>query len=435
MKKAISFLLSLVLLFSCLSGVTFPVSAAADTEQASKEKEVKAADVGTIVTIPETGKAYKMAMDKNSGNLLYFNGKTESASVTYRLQTTTNVDEAVDVYLEAANSGYRLYFNDASGNKKYIRVYQRTSGSPGNGKGSLEIVSSAPSEYYYFDIAANTLVYDYDGDNAYYMGTYSSYTTFSVSNTSYITGNNASNVDVTQFPARLYDFSGTEPIPQGLKYTIQNGKARITRYSGSASEVVIPDVIAGCPVTAIGDGAFSGCEELVRVTIPETVTTIGVSAFSDCTSLENLTVPDSVKSIGNYAFENCGSLTEINIPDGVPVIGDYTFYGCSGLETVTIPASVTQIGESAFSGCSSLTGITIPNGVTKLEGYAFSGCTGLKNVTIADGVSIIDENAFSGCTGLESITVPDSVSYIRDYTFSGCTSLKTVTIPDSVGSI
>ena len=39
MKKAISFLLSLVLLFSCLSGVTFPVSAAADTEQASKEKK------------------------------------------------------------------------------------------------------------------------------------------------------------------------------------------------------------------------------------------------------------------------------------------------------------------------------------------------------------------------------------------------------------
>ena len=41
------------------------------------------------------------------------------------------------------------------------------------------------------------------GENTYYLGTYKTYTTFSVSNVSYISDDNAANVDVSQFPGRL----------------------------------------------------------------------------------------------------------------------------------------------------------------------------------------------------------------------------------------
>ena len=94
--------------------------------------------------------------------------------------------------------------------KTYIRVYHRQDGDPGYGKGSLEFVTTKPAEAFKYDTTANTLVYDYDGNNAYYMGTYSTFTTFSVSNTSYITGNKANTVDVSQFPARFYTVGNSE---------------------------------------------------------------------------------------------------------------------------------------------------------------------------------------------------------------------------------
>ncbi|MBR0445692.1 MAG: hypothetical protein IIX23_00180 [Oscillospiraceae bacterium] len=166
-----------------------------------------------IVTNPVAGTAYKMGMDKADGKVLYFTGNTESEAVDYRLETTNDASKAVDVYLEAADGGYRLYFMK-DGVKTYIRVYHRTDGDPGYGKGSLELVTTAPSEVMIYDETANTLFYDYDGNNAYYMGTYGTFFTFSVSNTSYITGSKASNVDVTQFPARFYivgENEGGEP--------------------------------------------------------------------------------------------------------------------------------------------------------------------------------------------------------------------------------
>ncbi|MBQ6832215.1 MAG: hypothetical protein IJO28_06210 [Oscillospiraceae bacterium] len=161
------------------------------------------------VTAPvvSADKAYKLYMDKN-GTKLYFNGQTESESVNYRLATTTNVEEAVDVYLEEVSGGYLLYFTGTT--KTYIRVYERTDGNAGYGKGSLEFVTSAPAEVLTVDAATGTLVYTADADNSYYMGTYSTFVTFSVSNTSYITGNNAGNVDVSQFPARLEEVGGNE---------------------------------------------------------------------------------------------------------------------------------------------------------------------------------------------------------------------------------
>ena len=162
-----------------------------------------------VVTSPVAGTAYKLGMDKKDGKVLYFTGNTESASVTYRLETSDDVSKAVDVYLEAADGGYRLYFMNGN-TKTYIRVFHRTDGDPGYGKGSLEFVTSAPSEVFTYNEEANTLFYDYDGNNAYYMGTYSTFVTISVSNTSYITGNKASTVDVSQFPVRFYAVSESE---------------------------------------------------------------------------------------------------------------------------------------------------------------------------------------------------------------------------------
>lgn len=105
-------------------------------------------------------------------------------------------------------------------------------------------------------------------------------------------------------------------------------------------------------VTSIADGAFSDCQNLIRIIIPNSVESIGNDAFNGCGGLTSIAIPDSVQSIGNSAFLECSKLTSITIPDGVQSIGEKTFYKCSKLKSITIPNSVMSIGAGAFDYCS-----------------------------------------------------------------------------------
>ena len=221
-------------------------------------------------------------------------------------------------------------------------------------------------------------------------------------------------------------------------------------------------------VTSIENYAFSDCESLKSIIIPNSVTSIGGLAFSYCSSLTSINIPDSVTSIGEHALDGCKSLTSITIPNSVTSIEAWAFSGCIGLEEIKvekgnpvyhsdgncliktesgtlvagcknsrIPAdgSVTSIGDGAFGGCESLTSITIPNSVTSIEDMTFYGCKSLTSITIPNSVTSIGEYVFHGCKSLASISIPNSVTSIGDMTFYGCKSLTSITIPNSVTSI
>ena len=225
--------------------------------------------------------------------------------------------------------------------------------------------------------------------------------------------------------------------------------------------------------TKIGDHAFTGCDNLKSITIPDGVTSIGKYAFSDCTNLESITIPDGVTSIGAGAFSSCQSLVSITIPDGVTSIGAGAFLECQSLVSVTIPDSVTSIGNYAFEKCYSLVSITIPDSVTSIGNAPFLYCTSLVSLLvdennpnyssdvselyialyskdktalihfsgditsyiIPDGVTTICDYAFHLCDGLESVTIPDSVTSIGNYAFRNCRNLVSVTIGHGVTTI
>ena len=63
--------------------------------------------------------------------------------------------------------------------------------------------------------------------------------------------------------------------------------------------------------TTISSFAFKNCQNLLSVTITESVTHIGRSAFEECTSLANVTLGESVTHIGRSAFQGCTSLASI----------------------------------------------------------------------------------------------------------------------------
>ena len=222
----------------------------------------------------------------------------------------------------------------------------------------------------------------------------------------------------------------------GFSYMVKNDDTcLITGYTGTSTKIEIPSTIDGYVVTSIGDYAFSNCDSLKSIEIPNSVTTIGDCAFYDCFRLQSIVIPNSVTTIGDYAFSDCDSLKSIEIPNSVTTIGIYAFYECHSLESIVIPNSVTTIGERAFAYCNSLESIEIPNSVTTIGDYAFYCCWSLKSIVIPNSVTEIGEYAFSNCGSLESIEIPNSVTTIGDYAFYDCSLLESIVIPNSVTTI
>ncbi|MBO7311418.1 MAG: leucine-rich repeat protein [Alistipes sp.] len=228
-----------------------------------------------------------------------------------------------------------------------------------------------------------------------------------------------------------------------LYYTSNDGKiVQPNNSSAFGATIVSNTYIEGvgviefdAPITTIGGCAFSDCNSLESVTIPDSVTTIGYYAFDSCNSLTSATIPNSVTTIGNFAFRLCSGLTSVTIPDSVTEIGEWAFADCSSLTSVTIPDSVTEIGEWAFDWCKSLTSVTIGDSVTTIGSCAFYKCSGLTSVTIPDSVTSIGSSAFADCSSLTSVTIGDSVTTIGNNAFYGCSSLTSVTIGNSVTTI
>ena len=185
----------------------------------------------------------------------------------------------------------------------------------------------------------------------------------------------------------------------------------------------------------ICDDAFSWCESLQSIVIPESVTEIGSYVFSGCSSLQSIDIPDSVTEIGDRTFNGCSSLESIVIPDSVTEINKDAFCRCDSLQSIVIPDSVTSIGSNAFYECKSLQSIVIPDSVTEIGYSTFSGCSSLQSIVIPESTTKIGKNAFENCRSLQSIVIPDSVTEIGYSTFIGCSSLQSIVIPNSVTEI
>jgi hypothetical protein len=229
-------------------------------------------------------------------------------------------------------------------------------------------------------------------------------------------------------------------------YTVSESKATITLYTGAGGAIKTPGTLGGYPVTTIGDSAFSKCNGLTSLIIPNSVTTIDVGAFFMCKNLTSVTISNSVTTIGRSAFNSCSAmtslalgisvttideqafdgcrgLTSLTLPKSVTTIGKYAFYYCDGLISLLIPNSVSTIGDGAFSRCSKLTSAVIPNRLTSIGDSVFDNCYSLKSVTIGNGTTTIGKSMFSECDSLTSIVIPNSVTTIGDFAFNECPNL------------
>jgi len=81
-------------------------------------------------------------------------------------------------------------------------------------------------------------------------------------------------------------------IVDGLRYAISEGSAKLTKQASSITEANIPaSILYGGEtylVTGIGEKAFSGCKNLLKITMTKEIKTIGAKAFDKCESLTDI---------------------------------------------------------------------------------------------------------------------------------------------------
>lgn len=104
---------------------------------------------------------------------------------------------------------------------------------------------------------------------------------------------------------------------KGFYYSVVNNKeASLIAYKGSETNVVIPDMFEGLPVTTIESGAICDNENIQSLRIGANVKTIKASAIYNLKSLEELTISGSVTSIENQAIYNVTALKRLIFENG-----------------------------------------------------------------------------------------------------------------------
>ncbi len=301
--------------------------------------------------------------------------------------------------------------------------------------------------------------------------------------------NDENRVNIEDDNSQKQEMTGTEIGIQTLaendfNYTVLNGSyIKLTSYSGTEVEVVIPESIDGYAVQAmenvfknnktvevvtlpesleiLGGSNFYNCTKLKRVVFNSDITSIGNSCFYGCSGFQGtLSIPESVTEIGASAYANCAGVIDVAFPVGLRTVGNNAFMGCTGLTGVELPDSVESMGNDVFKGCSNLTTVNypiswskasswggilsgtrveeieIPEGVTKLPEYAFKDCPTIKRVVLPSTLTEISGSAFYGCTGITGrVTIPQNVTNIEGSAFYGCTGLTGIDQPEGLKSI
>lgn len=209
--------------------------------------------------------------------------------------------------------------------------------------------------------------------------------------------------------------------------------------------------------------AFNGCNNLISITVPDSVIRLGEYAFENCTSLKAVHINDIANwcKIGfdnNSANPLCyaknlyidGQLaTNITIPEGVARVPAYSFYNCESLVSVTMPSGVDNISFSVFCNCINLETVSLPDTLTRIENSAFENCSKINTLFVEDlskWCSVYFGNTYSNpllyATNVffngkltKSVVIPDDVTSISSKAFYGGETLSKFTIHDNVTSI
>lgn len=260
---------------------------------------------------------------------------------------------------------------------------------------------------------------------------------------------------------------------------------------------LVKNIVVEAGAATIGTYAFSGCDNLESVELPENLLSIGTNAFEGCGRLQQVEMKSGGMSIGSSAFANCTQLKSVVLPAEMRSIGNNAFDNCFSIERIVsynttpptvgangafaevpiyIPVYVPQANmddylsasgwnyffnfqpiDKLWSGvCGSENGgsnlsweLDRETGVLSVSGSGsmadYNGTAtpwyagDIREIVIAEGATTIGAGAFIGCTALENVEIAATVTEIGEYAFAGCGAIgemicKNLVPPTCVGN-
>lgn len=212
-------------------------------------------------------------------------------------------------------------------------------------------------------------------------------------------------------------FAGSTIKQITIPSTIEQIGSGALGYCTALESVVIPDT-----VKVFHDRSFEGCSSLKTITIPYIPEEN--NGFADIFGNDNgdgANVPTGLKEViitggtelETCAFSGCENIETVKLPDTITSFGTFVFSGCSSLKNINIPASLSTIDIGTFSDCSSLESIVIPSSVEEIKNTAFYNCTSLSNVYY-EGSASDWENISIESTNNECLANADVLYYAEE---------------------
>lgn len=211
------------------------------------------------------------------------------------------------------------------------------------------------------------------------------------------------------------------------EYTVENGVATITRYTGNNENVVVPSEIDGYDVKSIAFDAFrvDNVKNIKRVIVSEGIETVADWLFTSCVNIESITLPSTVKELAtDWFFIGSTTLKEFKFSGDNPryYLSDGVLYDSKNNSLMFCPAKNSFINGE----------YEILNGTKSIRSYAFSNCVNLEKLVMPDTITSIGDSAFSDCKNLNELVLSENIKNLSYNTFGGLRSLKEITIPKSV---
>lgn len=137
-------------------------------------------------------------------------------------------------------------------------------------------------------------------------------------------------------------------------------------------------------VESIGGNAFSDCRKLKSFV--GKFASDGGRALIDgelfiavaSADLESYTVPKGIVEIFEGAFSGCETLVDVSLPEGLEIIDDHAFEGFCGTG-IKLPSTLYYIGLQAFA-FTELESLTLPESLTSIDRKAFEANRQLKTL-------------------------------------------------------
>lgn len=244
------------------------------------------------------------------------------------------------------------------------------------------------------------------------------------------------------------------------QYNVFNGPTIASnKYSnGQGVMTLTSDVIE------IGSFAFSDCETLLSMKLPQSVKKVGYNTFMRNPNMTSVELNEGLESIDVMAFARNPKLAEVKIPQSVKKFGMAPFAMCpslkrlegkyvegdgrylvfnkeligfapAGLTECVVPEGVVSIQQEVLKECRELISVTLPEGLTTIGVSSLRDCESLREIEFPTTVTMIDMGAFYGCKSLTKVKLPEKLTVVMDNLFGNCASLAEVEIGAKVTKI